>query len=163
MDEATQARPKVNKNWPPSHDVVMQWAAQKWKSVSEGYMHHQPLWREASETGFTEPHWATQYQIFNSAVLSLTSRNIVVLSEGRPKTPFFSRPLFFTGIGCCPHFLCCEKWREIQMGNCLYCKMGQQPNFREYKMAVNLNPSLAPLERERVSHHSSFHVFKGRV
>ena len=30
-----------------------------------------------------------------------------------------------------PHFLYYEIWREIQMGNCLYCKMEQQSKFRE--------------------------------
>ena len=46
-----------------------------------------------------------------------------------------------------PHFLYCDKWREIQMGHCLFCKMGQTAHIPgEKKVAFNLTPSWRRLE-----------------
>ena len=42
------------------------------------------------------------------------------------------------------------------MGNCLYCKMGQQPNFREKKVAVNLTPSWRALDVYKTNPNTSF-------
>ena len=43
------------------------------------------------------------------------------------------------------------------MGNCLYCKMGQQqPNFQERKSAVTLTPSRRPLGVDNASESPAF-------